>query len=121
VKLVELTIGEYDDVDICRDDTQALIYYAAIDPDIEVCGIIYKDGRIEQLPNLHENPAVAFDMQIDLGAEIEYVWHSHPRGRPDPSQDDIPHMELLYKYGHNYKWLIIAKGNVRCFQLQDES
>lgn len=105
------------DLELRADKARTLVYYAAMYPDVEVCGVIQKNGQIVQYANLHENPAVAFDMQIDLGAEIEYVWHSHPRGRPDPSQDDIPHMELLQKYGHDYTWLIIASGAVKAFKV----
>jgi proteasome lid subunit RPN8/RPN11 len=116
VRVVEQPLGDLEEF-LSENQVRVLLYYAAMDPDREVCGVILKGGQIEQLKNTHENPAVAFDMQIDLGAEIEYVWHSHPRGRPDPSKDDLPHMELLHKYGHDYGWLIIAGGVVRLYRM----
>ena len=79
----------------------------------EVCGLIYDDGAIKQYPNVHHRPMHAFDFDAPLDDTIKYMWHSHPRGNEQPSDDDIPCMRALADRGFFFDHLIVTSKAVR--------
>lgn len=87
-----------------RSTVQALIREAAAQPDREVCGLVWgseglRAQTVHPLPNVHPDPTKyyrtapvdvreAYDlMDLDRGYPLAW-YHSHPGGKPDPSEED---------------------------------
>lgn len=76
----------------------------------EVCGVIHEHGIIRQLPNTFcGDRAHGFDMELDIDdPSIRAIWHSHPNGLAEPSQDDLPCIKSLIAHGFNFPWIIVT-------------
>lgn len=98
---------------------QALIREAAAQPDREVCGLVWANEGLRAqtvcpLPNVHHEPGKyfrtapadvrrAFMLMDDEGGTPLAWYHSHPGGKPDPSEEDMrgamqPGMHYLIVY-----------------------
>jgi proteasome lid subunit RPN8/RPN11 len=83
----------------------ALIREAAAQPDREVCGLLWaseglRAQTVRPLPNVHPDPAKYYRtaprdvreayqaMDEDQGTPLAW-YHSHPGGKPDPSEEDM--------------------------------
>lgn len=97
-----------------------ICHHAAQDAEREVCGLIggewSKPGKlaiareIVAIPNIDPRPAVRFEMEPRLqartmldfakhGLDLVAVYHSHPKGPPHPSEQDLveySYFEALY-------------------------
>jgi proteasome lid subunit RPN8/RPN11 len=82
-----------------------LIREAAAEPDREVCGLVWaseglRAQTVRPLPNVHPEPSKYYRtapkdvrdayraMDEDLGEPLAW-YHSHPGGKPDPSEEDM--------------------------------
>lgn len=88
---------------LAKSTVQALVRHAAANPDREVCGLVWQSGRgqvVRVVPNVHPQPRdyfrmdprdvrLAFEvMDADDGEPVAW-YHSHPGGKPDPSEADM--------------------------------
>jgi proteasome lid subunit RPN8/RPN11 len=98
-----------------KSTVQALIREAATQPDREVCGLVWgseglRAQTVSPLRNIHSEPdryyrtdpleiKEVFDaMDLEGGSPIAW-YHSHPSGKPDPSETDMAgafDSEMLY-------------------------
>lgn len=78
---------------------------AEMHPDREVCGLVWNNSGIRAqtvcpLPNVHPEPdkyyrtapkdvRAAFDNMDEEGGSPLAWYHSHPSGKPDPSEEDM--------------------------------
>lgn len=82
----------------------AILRMASRYPDIEVCGLVWGSERLGQvthpLPNVHSDPGKyyrtapkdvreAFAIMDEEKGELIAWYHSHPGGKPDPSEEDM--------------------------------
>jgi desampylase len=82
-----------------------LIREAAAEPDREVCGLVWaseglRAQTVRPLPNVHPDPSKYYRtapkdvrdayraMDEDSGEPLAW-YHSHPGGKPDPSEEDM--------------------------------
>lgn len=84
---------------------QAVIREAAASPDREVCGLVWasealRTQTVRPVPNVHPQPDKYFRMaprdvrrafaELDEEGGTPLAWyHSHPSGKPDPSEEDM--------------------------------
>lgn len=74
--------------------TRQMVEYAALDPEVEVCGLVYGQAVLS-INNRAKDPSAFFVLDeeelvaayTDFGAP-DGVWHSHPNGDPNPSTAD---------------------------------
>jgi desampylase len=104
-----------------------LIGWASRDPETEVCGMVWGlqgSQVVEPLANVHPQPEKyyrtapkdvkeAFDSMDRFGGEPIAWYHSHPGGKPDPSEEDMagamnPGMHYLILYPDAGQWLLSA-------------
>lgn len=98
-------------------DDRIYLQYLANRTDEEVCGVVYVDGRIVELPNTFcGDKHRGFDMEIDLEDDIAAIWHSHPNGLTRPSEDDMPCINLLAEHGFNFHYLIVTEFAVHEYE-----
>lgn len=91
-------------------DDRIYLQYLANRTDEEVCGVVYADGRIVELPNTFcGDKHLGFDMEVDLEEDIVALWHSHPGGTPQPTADDLPCISLLAEHGFNFHHIIVTR------------
>lgn len=86
-----------------RSTVTALIGWASKHPEVEVCGLVWGTQTfqtVHPLKNVHPEPAkyyrtepaelrAAFNRMDDEGGEPVAWYHSHPGGKPDPSEEDM--------------------------------
>jgi proteasome lid subunit RPN8/RPN11 len=88
---------------LSKSTVTALIQWASSHPDIEVCGLVWaSEGAqtVRPLPNVHPEPGRYYRtaprdvrdayraMDEDRGEPLAW-YHSHPGGKPDPSEEDM--------------------------------
>ncbi len=85
-----------------------LIQLAAASPTREICGFIMKDWWILPVDNIskddlefHMDPKQQLRVQMEQGADILGVYHSHPGGLGRPSMRDV----VMAPFGLRY-WII---------------
>lgn len=80
-----------------------ILRWASSSPDVEVCGLVWATERgqtVHPLKNVHPEPATyyrtapkdvrdAFTAMDEQGGEPLAWYHSHPGGKPDPSEEDM--------------------------------
>ena len=99
-----------------------LLYRASISPDEEVCGLLFGSGRridrATATANVASDPATAFEVDPAMliaalraertgGPTLIGHYHSHPRGRAEPSARDRAAAEP------GRLWLILGGGEAR--------
>lgn len=79
---------------------------------LEVCGVITRQGKIIQLPNIAKvDPYNTFTMDLRrVTQRIAYIWHSHPGGDPDPSEQDLALLRVC-----PYGYLIVTSDEVASY------
>lgn len=83
----------------------------------EVCGVLHPNHIIHQYPNTFcGDTKHGFDMEIDIkDMDIVAIWHSHPRGPNNPSDDDTVCMKHLYDHGYRFPWIIVTNQDVKAY------
>lgn len=77
----------------------------------EACGIIVGETAYE-ITNRSNHPSEFFEMDLDELRELTDhgrptgLWHSHPRGNPNPSTADLEH------HPPGMRLIIVARGQV---------
>lgn len=73
----------------------------------EVCGFIFTDGSVVEIPNAAADPSRGFAMsQLHLCNRVPQpelvvaLWHSHPNGNATPSENDLKCAELFADWRH---------------------
>jgi proteasome lid subunit RPN8/RPN11 len=80
-----------------------ILGWASKHPDVEVCGLVWQSDTGQQvwpLPNVHPDPTkyyrtaprdvrMAFEAMDRAGGQPLAWYHSHPGGKPDPSEEDM--------------------------------
>lgn len=113
-------------VQISRAVHAALLAEAAANPTVEVCGLLLGNGRIERLvytENVAAEPARSFEIHpaalFDAiraeragGERLIGYWHSHPKGRAEPSERDREQAAADGKV-----WIIVAGREVTAWRM----
>jgi proteasome lid subunit RPN8/RPN11 len=104
-----------------------LLAEAAAEPDREVCGLLFGNGgailHVAPTANVAAYPADSFEIDPQAlfaairaerngGPRLIGHYHSHPRGRPDPSPRDAAAAEP------GRLWLILGSGEARLWQAE---
>lgn len=115
-------------VQITRAVAAQLLAEAAASPEREVCGLLFgTPERIDAaLPcrNVADIPACTFEIDPQAlitahkvaragGPQIIGCYHSHPNGRPEPSETDRAIAE-----GNDWLWAIVAGGALRVWRAE---
>lgn len=98
-----------------------ILRWASQHPGVEVCGLVYRSGAgrdtVLPLRNVHPQPEKyyrtdhqdvrqAFAVMDDEGGELLAWYHSHPGGKPDPSEEDmLGAMNVGAHYLIAYPWI----------------
>lgn len=103
-----------------------IVAEAAATPDVEVCGLLLgRDGTVEEARpcrNVAADPSHGFEIDPAAllaahrtarggGPTILGCYHSHPSGRPDPSQRDAADAAA-----NGWLWAIVAGADVRVWR-----
>jgi len=95
---------------------------AANKPTQEICGIILQDWTVVPITNVAESDAEFYMDETELlrwmiktNGDLLGVYHSHPNGRPHPSDVDETFTYPLYRYfiaagSHLYEWTFTDDG-----------
>ena len=89
----------------------------------EMCGFVLDEGKSYiPVPNCHPEPERHFTMDEQIMLEllthnahvVTGIYHSHPRGRKEPSDNDLgimrayPHFQFwIVTYNNVYEWELI--------------
>jgi proteasome lid subunit RPN8/RPN11 len=92
----------------------------------EMCGFVMLDPHWTYIPvnNCHPRPQQHFQMEADGMLEVlRYnshqvagIYHSHPRGRKEPSPDDVEIMRLY----RQFRFWIVTYNNVYEWSLDND-
>lgn len=112
---------------IARSLLDAILAAAAIQPDREICGLLFGDGEsvtaVQPAANVSPNPADSFEIDPQAlfaairaeragGARLVGHYHSHPSGTALPSARDAAAAEA------GRLWLIVAGAEVRLWRAE---
>ena len=109
-----LTVVRVEPLTISIDLEKQLRYLAIAGYPEEVCGVIHEHNIVHQYPNVFAGDrCLGFDMEIDIhDPTIKALWHSHPQGLEQPSDDDFPCMKLLEEHGFHFHHIIVTPRRV---------
>lgn len=84
----------------------------------ERCGVIYKDGSIIEVDNIHPDPNHYFAMPLALVDSdlVEATWHTHPRTSGNLSVADYKSFVSLPKLRH----YIVAETEIWCYGMSGD-
>lgn len=105
--------------EISTEMRSVLIYLANCAAPQEICGLITKEGRVLPQRNVADDPLHGFDMEVLIDPKIiEAVYHSHPNGRIDLSDDDMEGITALYEHKIGCRYLIVTPSEVHEYELR---
>jgi proteasome lid subunit RPN8/RPN11 len=94
----------------------------------EVCGFVLVDETVVPVTNVSSTPAKDFDMDMDEmmkvihgPVKISAAYHTHPSGKPWPSEKDTQRVKFLYQQGCPWRYLIVTKEGVFEYEHEDRS
>lgn len=94
-------------------------------PDVEVCGLVLKDGQVFQIANVHEEPRANFQFSLDdlerfcvshTYNDVEGIFHTHPSNNPLPSEKDV----AGWPAGHELRYWIVTEEHVAEWRRDDD-
>ena len=83
-------------------------------PEVERCGVVHPDLRIEEVQNRSPTPELTFLVtREDLDRPIEATWHTHPATSANLSVLDH-HFFMAWPHLLHF---IVGQREVRCYQV----
>lgn len=95
------------------DIARALVWEAQQESPNEMCGFVMSDWVHVPIPNCHPDPQRHFSMDEeamlpllqDAGHLVRGIYHSHPRGGREPSENDVAMMQNYTVHGYRF-WIV---------------
>lgn len=81
----------------------------------ELCGVIYEDGTVVSLPNIHPNPRDNFAMSVEplQDPKVIATWHTHPRTSANLSVEDYRAFVQFPRLRH----YVVAATEIWCYRM----
>jgi proteasome lid subunit RPN8/RPN11 len=85
---------------------------------LERCGFLLRDGRLIEVPNIHEEPQLGFRVNpediLNHETDIVATWHTHPHDGPNLSVADYRCFLNWPEWTH----LIVHRGKVWAYYVE---